>query len=176
MSMHNGMDGMSMESDMSGMMMDIKRRPGGMVVNENTEDLPPGCSEISSNRSVYVEGGERYASPGEAYSFSTEEYDLKPCQRVTVEFSNRDEVRHQWMIHGLPEEVYAMGMFNIEVQGGETVEGTFITPSEPQKLNLHCSVPQHEQKGMHGSANIQDSSKPGDENPFWSLAMEMLGL
>lgn len=172
-SLDDGMD-MSMDSGMSGMMIDMQRRPGGMVVNENIDELPPGCSEVSGNRSIYVEGGERYASAGEVFSFSTEKYDLEPCQIVSVEFRNRDEVRHQWMIHGLPEEVYPMGMFNIEAQGGETVEGTFITPSEPQTLNLHCSLPQHEQKGMHGQLNIQGGS--GEQNPFWRLAMEMLGL
>ena len=165
-----------MDSGMS-MNMDMQMREGGMVTNENKDELPSGCSQVTGNKSIYVEGGSRYADPGDAYTFTKESYDFKTCQRVTVEFRNTDEVRHQWMIHGLPEETYPMGMFNIEAQGGETVKGTFITPSEPQTLNLHCSIPQHEQKGMHGTVNIGEASDLSkEERPFWQLMKGMLGI
>ncbi len=172
----SGQSEMSMMSGMdSGMMMDMEMRDGGVVVNENTNKLPPGCSEVSGNESLYVEAGNRYAAPGNAFEYSTENYNLGTCERVTVEVKNLDEVRHQWMLHGLPEEVYPMGMFNIEVEGGESVEATFITPSDPQKLNLHCSLPQHEQKGMHGTVNIEDKPELSqEERPFWRLLQSIL--
>jgi FtsP/CotA-like multicopper oxidase with cupredoxin domain len=161
---------------MSGTAMDMEMRPGGMVINGKPEELPPGCSSVSSNSSVYVEAGNRYAEPGNAFEYSVEEYDFDTCERVTVEVRNLDEVRHQWMLHGLPEQVYPMGMFNIEVDGGETVKGTFITPSEETELNLHCSVPQHEQKGMQGAVRIgEEPELSSEEKPFWNLMMGILG-
>lgn len=153
----SGAESMDMSGSMSGMSsmsMDMEMRNGGMVVNENINELPPGCREVSGNESVYVEAGTEFASPGNAYEYTSDQYSFDTCERVTVEFVNRDEVRHQWMLHGLPKETYPMGMFNIEADGGETVKGTFITPSEKQEMNLHCSLPQHEQKGMHGTVTI----------------------
>jgi FtsP/CotA-like multicopper oxidase with cupredoxin domain len=157
------MDSMSMKTG-SGMAMDMKMKPGGMVVNENMDRLPNGCSEITGNHSVYVEAGEEFAAAGNAFEYTRDQYDFNTCERVTVEFVNRDEVRHQWMLHGLPKETYPMGMFNIEADGGETVKGTFITPSEEQNMQLHCSVPQHEQKGMIGSVNIEEIEENSEQN------------
>lgn len=146
--------------------MDMEMRPGGLVVNENQNELPPGCSRVSGNNSVYVVAGSDMADAGEAYAYSSELYNFDSCERVKVEFANEDEVRHQWMLHGLPRELYPMGMFNIEANGGETVKGTFITPSKPQKLNLHCSLPQHQQKGMLGTVNIGGVTEEKDEGIF----------
>jgi FtsP/CotA-like multicopper oxidase with cupredoxin domain len=167
MNMSGGMSGMS------SMSMDMEMRSGGMVVNENKNELPPGCREVSGNESVYVEAGTEFASPGNAYEYTSDQYSFDTCERVTVEFVNRDEVRHQWMLHGLPKETYSMGMFNIEADGGETVKGTFITPSESQEMNLHCSLPQHEQKGMHGTVTIgQEETGSGDGGIFrWFVGL-----
>jgi plastocyanin len=131
-----------------GMMMDMRMVGNGTVVNGNAETLPPGCTEVAGERSVTVHGGVRHADGGEMYSFERDRLELDRCTRVTVTFENEDDVRHQWMLHGLPTSVYPMGMFNVEVDGPGSVTGTFITPGDDVTLDTHCSLPQHEQKGM----------------------------
>lgn len=131
-----------------GMMMDMRMVGNGTVVNGNAETLPPGCTEVAGERSVTVHGGVRHADGDEMYSFERNRLELDRCTRVTVTFENEDDVRHQWMVHGLPTSVYPMGMFNVEVDGPGSVTGTFITPGDDVTLDTHCSLPQHEQKGM----------------------------
>jgi FtsP/CotA-like multicopper oxidase with cupredoxin domain len=137
-----------------GMMMDMSMVPNGTVINANPDELPPGCEAVSGERTVTVKGGEEWAAPGEAFAFSTEEFAFDRCERVTVTFENHDDVRHQWMVHGLPTETYPMGMFNLEARQQGSVTGTFITPAENGRLELHCSLPQHEQKGMHAAIAV----------------------
>ena len=64
--------------------------------------------------------------------------------------ANEDAVRHQWMVHGLPNYLYPMGMFHIEASGGQTVRGTFIVPAEDRTYLIHCDMAQHMEKGMRG--------------------------
>ncbi|PSH00406.1 MAG: hypothetical protein BRC30_03715, partial [Nanohaloarchaea archaeon SW_7_46_7] len=139
---------------MMGMSMDMQMVPNGTVINENKDELPEGCEEIRGTRNISVEAGEKYAEPGEAFGFSRDDYEFETCTEVNVEFTVLDDVRHQWMIHGLPRDIYPMGMFNLEVMDGGTVEGTFITPSESTDLKLHCSLPQHQQKGMKANVEV----------------------
>lgn len=136
------------------MNMQMQMVPDGTVINENTDELPPGCSEVSGNHSVTVAGGQEWAEPGEAFGYNRTEFDFEQCERVTITFVNTDEIRHQWMLHGLPTDTYPMGMFNIEVRRNGRVSATFITPAENETLHLHCSLPQHEQKGMHADVHV----------------------
>ena len=145
-----------------GMMMDMRMVGNGTVVNGNAETLPPGCTEVAGERSVTVHGGVRHADGGEMYSFERDRLELDRCTRVTVTFENEDDVRHQWMVHGLPTSVYPMGMFNVEVDGPGSVTGTFITPGDDVTLDTHCSLPQHEQKGMQMTVVVgEGSDDPG---------------
>jgi hypothetical protein len=75
---------------------------------------------------------------------------VEPCSRVTVTFVNEDEVRHQWMVHGLPKYLYPAGMFHIEASGGQSRTGTFIVPGDDQTFLIHCDMAQHMEKGMRG--------------------------
>jgi hypothetical protein len=157
----NASGGMDMGGDGmmgGGMMMDMSMVPNGTVINANPDELPPGCEAVSGERTVTVKGGEEWAAPGEAFAFSTEEFAFDRCERVTVTFENHDDVRHQWMVHGLPTETYPMGMFNLEARQQGSVTGTFITPAENGRLELHCSLPQHEQKGMHAVIAVGDGA------------------
>jgi plastocyanin len=131
-----------------GMEMDVRMVENGTVVNENEDELPPGCEELAGEREVTVRGGVEHSAAGEMFSFERDRLELDPCTAVTVTFVNEDEVRHQWMVHGLSRETYPMGMFNLEVHGPASVTGTFVTPAEDTTLHTHCSLPQHEQKGM----------------------------
>lgn len=139
-----------------GMSMRMEMVPNGTVVNENEDELPPGCDEIAGEREVTIRGGVEHSDGGEMFSFDRERLELEPCTRVNVTFANEDDVRHQWMIHGLPSDTYPMGMFNIEVHGPAWITATFITPSEDTTMHTHCSLPQHEQKGMAMSVIIGD--------------------
>ncbi len=122
----------------------------GMVMNENTDLRPPGCSEIRGDQDVTIEAGKRYAQdhPGTTWTFDRPAIEAPPCTEVTVTFVNHDDVRHQFMIHGLPVLAYPMGMFSIEVDGPGEMTGTFVTPSAEKTYRVHCGVPGHENQGM----------------------------
>lgn len=132
----------------------------GFVMNENRTELPRGCAAISGEHAFTVRAGTRYAKdhPGFAFGMSEHEYPVKPCSRVTVTFVNDDEVRHQWMVHGLPSYLYSRGMFSIEVSGGHEKTGTFIVPSDDRTYLVHCDMAQHMEKGMKGQLVVGEGS------------------
>lgn len=124
---------------------------GGAVMNENVDQLPRGCASISRDQHVTVHAGKAYATePGMIFGMSQPEVHVEPCSRVTVTFVNEDEVRHQWMVHGLPKYLYPAGMFHLEASGGQTRSGTFIVPAEPRNYLIHCDLAQHMENGMRG--------------------------
>ena len=124
----------------------------GMVMNANTDTLPRGCEAISRDYQFFIEGGRDHAAnaPGIIFGLSEHELRVEPCSRLTVTFTNLDEVRHQWMVHGLPKYLYPGGMFHIEVNGGASMTGTFIVPGDDRTYLLHCDMAQHMEKGMKG--------------------------
>ncbi len=138
------------------MRMDMRMTDGGLVVNENEDDLPFGCSEIRGERTVTVRAGERFAEPGEMFAYDRSGWQFDTCTRVDVTLVNTDDVRHQWMVHGLLRTTYPMGMFNLEADGNESVTGTFVTPGIDTRLQLHCSVPSHTQTGMNETIVVGD--------------------
>lgn len=141
--------------------MDMRMVENGTVVNENAADLPPGCDELAGERNVTVVGGVSHSEAGEMYAFERDRLELEPCTAVTVTFVNEDTVRHQWMVHGLPAETYPMGMFTIEVNGPGAVTATFVTPGDDVTLDTHCSLPQHEQKGMAMTVVVGEGGDSG---------------
>ena len=124
----------------------------GMVMNENFDTLPRDCKEISEDVHYTIHAGHEYASglPGEIYGMSQYEVKVPRCSRVEITFVNDDQVRHQWMVHGLPKYLYPAGMFHIEVSGGHQKTGTFIVPGGDQTYLIHCDLAQHMEKGMRG--------------------------
>jgi plastocyanin len=138
----------------------------GMVMNQNSDQLPMGCEAISRDYSFSIEASIDYASdtPGMIFGMSEHELAVDPCSRVTVTFTNRDEVRHQWMVHGLPRYLYPGGMFHIEANGGATMTGTLIVPPDDKTYLVHCDMSQHMEKGMKGQLVVGKGS--GD---LWSV-------
>ncbi len=124
----------------------------GVVMNENRDTLPRGCDAISVDHEFTIHAGRKYAdgAPGMIFGMSEHEVRVKPCSRITVTFVNEDEVRHQWMVHGLPKYLYPAGMFHIEAMGGHSKTGTFIVPGEEKNYLIHCDMAQHMEKGMRG--------------------------
>ena len=85
-------------------------------------------------------------------------------------FENKDDIRHQWMIHGLPKYLYPKGMFHIEVNGVEKKTGTFIVPSSNYTYLVHCDISQHMEKGMKAQLKVGNGrgdlpSIPGISDP-----------
>jgi plastocyanin len=133
---------------------------GGMVMGQNKDKLPGGCDRISEDAHITVHGGHKYSKkfPGTMFAFDTQEWRFKPCTRVTVTFVNEDNVRHQWMMHGLPKYMYDKGMFHLEVTGPAKVSGTFILPAEDRTYLVHCDIAQHMEKGMKGELVVGKGS------------------
>jgi plastocyanin len=125
---------------------------GGMVMGQNTDRIPDGCSGIAATKEITVHGGHKYAKkfPGRMYAFDVQEYQFEPCTKLTVTFVNDDNVRHQWMMHGLPKYLYPKGMFHLEVTGPGKITGTLILPPGEKTYLIHCDLAQHMEKGMKG--------------------------
>ena len=125
---------------------------GGVVMNENRDRLPRDCSGISREYAFTVEAGRTYAAdhPGAIFGYSRNEFVVEPCSRLEITFVNQDEVRHQWMVHGLPAYLYPAGMFHLEAPGKTRVSGTFIVPGDDRTDLVHCDMAQPMEKGMRG--------------------------
>lgn len=127
---------------------------GAMVMGQNKDRLPGGCDKISEDKQITVRAGRKYAKNGTMFGFDTNEWRVKPCTRLTINFVNEDRVRHQWMMHGLPKYMYAKGMFHLEVTGPAQVSGTLILPPEDRTYLVHCDIAQHMEKGMKGQLKV----------------------
>jgi plastocyanin len=129
---------------------------GGMVMGQNTDTLPGGCDSISETKEITVHGGHKYAEkfPGRMFAFDTQEFNFKPCTKLTVHFVNEDNVRHQWMMHGLPKYLYPKGMFHLEATGPSKISGTLILPPGDKTYLVHCDIAQHMEKGMKAQLKV----------------------
>ncbi len=129
---------------------DMAHHHAGMVMNANATTLPRDCDAVAAEHAFTVHAGAAYSEgyPGTVFGYSERELRVAPCSRITVTFVNDDEVRHQFMVHGLPRYLYPGGMFHLEANGGESQTGTFIVPSDTRTYLVHCDLPQHMEKGM----------------------------
>ncbi len=129
---------------------------GGMVMGQNPDKLPGGCDSISETKEVTVHAGHKYAEkfPGRMFAFDTQEFNFKPCTKLTVHFVNEDHIRHQWMMHGLPKYLYPKGMFHLEITGPAKISGTLILPPGDQTYLVHCDIAQHMEKGMKAQLKV----------------------
>jgi len=128
----------------------------GMVMNQNTDQLPLDCAAIAADVKLVVHAGRKHAAalPGTMFAYAERVWDVPACSRVTVTLVNDDHVRHQWMLHGLPRYLYPEGMFHLEVAGPGEGTGTFIVPGAKKTYLVHCDVPQHTEKGMKGELKV----------------------
>jgi len=128
----------------------------GMVMYENKDKLPKDCQAISEDVTIEVKAGIKYSTPypGTVFGLDEHQWQVKPCSRITVEFTNEDDIRHQWMIHGLPKYLYPEGMFHIEVNGQGKKTGTFIVPNSHFTYLVHCDIAQHMEKGMKAQLKV----------------------
>lgn len=154
------------ESAMSHAAHDMLFDRSGMVMNANSTVLPRDCTQISEDVEFVVRAGSDYAlsESGRVFGYSQYEFHAAPCSRVTVTFVNEDQVRHQWMLHGLPRYLYPQGMFHLEASGGETVRGSFILPKDAATYLVHCDITQHMEKGMKAQLLVG-----GGDGDLWSI-------
>jgi len=133
---------------------------GGMIMGQNTDVLPGGCDKIAATEEITVHAGHKYAEkfPGRMYAFDIQEYQFKPCTKLTVNFINDDSIRHQWMMHGLPRYLYPKGMFHMELTGPGKISGTLIFPPNDKTYLVHCDISQHMEKGMKAQLKIGKGS------------------
>ncbi len=145
-------DGMLMNHG-DGHLMDMA---GGMVMGQNSDTLPGGCDRISETKEITVHAGHKYAEkfPGRMFAFDTQEFNFKPCTKLTVHFVNEDNIRHQWMMHGLPKYLYPKGMFHLEASGPSKISGTLILPPGDKTYLVHCDIAQHMEKGMKAQLKV----------------------
>ena len=145
-------DGMLMNHG-DGHLMDMA---GGMVMGQNADILPGGCDRISETKEITVHAGHKYAEkfPGRMFAFDTQEFNFKPCTKLTVHFVNEDNIRHQWMMHGLPKYLYPKGMFHLEASGPSKISGTLILPPGDKTYLVHCDIAQHMEKGMKAQLKV----------------------
>ncbi len=138
----------------------------GMVMNANRETLPENCSAIGADVEWTIRAGRKFAVSNQrrVFGYDQSDFHVEGCTRITVHFYNEDEVRHQWMLHGLPRTLYPEGMFHLEANGGQHVMGTFIVPADDATYLVHCDIPQHMEKGM--KAQVVVGSGRGD---LWSV-------
>ena len=145
-------DGMLMNHG-DGHLMDMA---GGMVMGQNADTLPGGCDRILETKEITVHAGHKYAEkfPGRMFAFDTQEFNFKPCTKLTVHFVNEDNIRHQWMMHGLPKYLYPKGMFHLEASGPSKISGTLILPPGDKTYLVHCDIAQHMEKGMKAQLKV----------------------
>ena len=151
-----------------GMMMDDK----GMIMNANTDKLPKDCQKISGDVDITVHAGQKYAMKfnGKMYAFDRQQWDVKPCSRVNITFINDDQIRHQFMIHGLPGYLYPQGMFHLELYGAGELKASLIMPGQKKTYLVHCELAQHMEKGMKAQLKVDGGdgdlpSIPGISKP-----------
>ena len=128
----------------------------GMVMNENTDELPRGCPRIGGEQHITVRAGKEFARDfkGTMFGYDQHEWSVEPCTKLTVTLINSDDVRHQWMLHGLPRYVYDQGMFTLEIAGKGEKSATFIVPPGQKTYLVHCDVPHHMEKGMKAQLKV----------------------
>jgi len=145
-------DGMLMNHG-DGHLMDMA---GGMVMGNNPDTLPGGCEKIAETKEITVHAGHKYAEkfPGRMFAFDTQEFQFQPCTKLTVHFYNDDNIRHQWMMHGLPKYLYPKGMFHLEISGPAKISGTLILPPGDKTYMVHCDIAQHMEKGMKAQLKV----------------------
>lgn len=142
----------------------IMDHEGTMIMGQNLDKLPSSCKSISEEVEITVRAGRKYAAkfPGTAFAFDQQQWHVKPCAKVTWHFVNEDDIRHQFMMHGLPKYLYKYGMFHLEVTGPKTVTGTIIVPGTDDTFLVHCDISHHMEKGMKAQLVV---GKGGEDIP-----------
>ncbi|MCP5244528.1 MAG: cupredoxin domain-containing protein [Burkholderiales bacterium] len=142
----------------------IMDHEGTHIMGQNFDKLPSSCTSISEEIEITVRASTKYAKkfPGTTFAFDQQEWRVKPCSKITWHFINEDNIRHQFMMHGLPRYLYHLGMFHLENTGPRKVSGTMIVPAADETYLVHCDIAQHMEKGMKAQLVV---GKGGEDIP-----------
>lgn len=153
--LHPGLNQAAMQH--AGMAMDAK----GMIMNSNPDKLPKDCEKISDEVDLTVHAGQKHARKfsGLMFAYDRQQWQIKPCSRVNITFVNDDDIRHQFMVHGLPGYLYPKGMFTIEVNGSGKKRASLIFPKQRKTYLVHCDISQHTEKGMKAQFKVGGGDK-----------------
>ncbi len=140
------------QASFANMQMDEK----GMVMNANSDNLPKDCPQISETVNLTIHAGHKYAAKfnGKMFAFDQQQWDVKPCAKINITFINDDQIRHQFMIHGLPGYLYPDGMLHLELYGEGELHASLIVPSQKKTYLVHCELAQHAEKGMKAQLKV----------------------
>lgn len=140
------------QASFANMQMDEK----GMVMNANSDNLPKDCPQISETVNLTIRAGHKYAEKfnGKMFAFDQQQWDVKPCAKINITFINDDQIRHQFMIHGLPGYLYPDGMLHLELYGEGELHASLIMPSQKKTYLVHCELAQHAEKGMKAQLKV----------------------
>jgi len=148
----------------------------GLVRNSNTEHLPPDCEAISEEVSVTVRAGTGHVSAvgSQVFAYDQPLLEAAPCSRVTVTLVNEDAVRHQWVLSGLPGDLYAGGVLHLEANGGQRVTGSVILPGAAARYPVSCTLAEHAAHGMLAALVVGEEAVPAVQArwplPGWTVA------
>lgn len=132
--------------------------------NENSEAAPPGCEAVEGEDEVSVaavSGGAGYP----LYEYSPTVIETEACTRLSVTFESSTRVRHQFVVEGLPEEVYTDGYFGIEADSGAEETATFVTPAEDTTLAFESKVGKQPDSGLRGQIVVGEGNGDVDGVP-----------
>jgi uncharacterized cupredoxin-like copper-binding protein len=135
---------------------DMQMDEKGMVMNANANNLPKDCPQISETVNLTIHAGHKYAEKfnGKMFAFDQQQWDVKPCAKINITFVNDDQIRHQFMIHGLPGYLYPDGMLHLELYGEGMLQASLIVPSQKKTYLVHCELAQHAEKGMKAQLKV----------------------
>jgi FtsP/CotA-like multicopper oxidase with cupredoxin domain len=145
----------------------------GMIMNANSDKLPKDCAKISGDVNLTVHAGRKHALKftGKMFAFDQQQWHVAPCSRLNITFINDDQIRHQFMIHGLPGYLYPQGMFHLELFGAGELKASLIMPAQKKTYLVHCELAQHMEKGMKAQLKVDGGdgdlpSIPGISKPL----------
>ncbi len=135
---------------------DMQMDEKGMIMNANANNLPKDCPQISETVNLTIHTGHKYAEKfnGKMFAFDQQQWDVKPCAKINITFVNDDQIRHQFMIHGLPGYLYPDGMLHLELYGEGMLQASLIVPSQKKTYLVHCELAQHAEKGMKAQLKV----------------------
>ncbi len=145
-----------------GLLMDSH---GRVVMGENVDRLPEGCRKLMGDGQLVIGVGRKFADTSKVYGYSKSTWLVPPCTRLSVTLVNSDQVRHQWVVRGLPEKFYPGGVFALEAPGGEEVTGTFIVPASDRAYLVRSEVNQQFAQGLSGQLIVGKGSLPTSSQP-----------
>ncbi|HSO28444.1 MAG TPA: heavy metal translocating P-type ATPase, partial [Candidatus Sulfomarinibacteraceae bacterium] len=93
-------------------------------------------------------GSQQVAVTASGFRFQPAEVTVRAGEWVVVEFTNEDEVVHDWMVEGVPN-------VDVPARPGQTATLRFVL-DKPGMYMVMCSIPGHAEAGMVGMLVVEE--------------------